>query len=164
MLREGIGIACNRGRARNDRAVRTEVPGLLGPQAEPGAQLQLQSHPGIEGRDLGDLGVDVDVLGEPTVVEGGHLAAVGVRRFGADVVRRLAHHARLADPTAVAAQEAQVVVDRRSGQITSDPALHHRLDVAVGELPRVEVAVRGVMPEFAEEARVQPLPVEHGVE
>jgi hypothetical protein len=55
-------------------------------------------------------------------------------------------------------------VDGRGGQITSDPALHHRLDVAVGKLPRVEVAVLGVMPKFAEEARAQPLPVEHGVE
>jgi hypothetical protein len=161
---EGIGVTRDRGCARDHRAVRAEVPRLLGPHAEPGAQLQLQAHPRIERRDLGDLGVDVDVLRDPAVVERRHLAAVRVRRFGSDVVLRLAHHAGLADPTAVAAQEAEVVVDRRGGQAARDPALHHRLDVAIRELPWVEVAVRRVMAQLPKEARVQPLPVEHRLE
>jgi hypothetical protein len=32
------------------------------------AQLELQSHPMIEGGDLGDLGGDVHVLGRPALV------------------------------------------------------------------------------------------------
>ncbi len=73
----------------------------------------------------------------------------------------LAHHAGLADPAGVGAQEAQVVVDCCRGQAALHPAAHHQIDVAVGELARIEIAKSGVAAQLTKEAREEALAVNH---
>jgi hypothetical protein len=110
------------------------------------------------------LAGDVDVHGRPAAVFRGNFRSMGVRRVGADVELRLAHHARLADPARERAQEAEVVVDGRGGEATFQPPRHHGFDVAVGQLPRIEVAVRRLVAQLAEKADHHALSVVHGLE
>ena len=152
------------GIAGDDGAVGLQVPCLLAPQAEAGLEFQLQAYPVVEAGDLRDLAGDVDVHGRPAAVFRGNFRSMGVRRVGADVELRLAHHARLADPARERSQEAEVVVDGRGGEATFQPPRHHGFDVAVGQLPRIEVAVRRLVAQLAEEADHHALSVVHGLE
>ena len=86
-----------------------------------------------------------------------------MRRVRSDVVLRREHHACLADPAGVGAQETQVVVDGRGLETALDPPCHHDRDMPVCELARVQVVELGVPAQLTKERRQEALSVEHGV-
>jgi hypothetical protein len=162
-VREVLGVARVGLVAGDHRHVRPKVPGFLRAQAEVVAELELDADPRVVGRDLGDLGLDLDAAGDPAAVEVGRAVAVHVVRVVAEVGGDVADHARPADPGRVGAKEAQVVVDRGHRELALGPQPRDGLHLAVREDARVGLAERGVEAQVVPELEVEALAVEHGL-